>query len=85
MMTEFIIACPFCGEEHTTVIKRTIDGSNSSATVDAYVVCNNRDCEARGPVKTTREDAITAWNTRWLPFQWRKYAIIDPVDGMKTI
>ncbi|WP_406238144.1 Lar family restriction alleviation protein [Acetobacter orientalis] len=53
-MSEELKSCPFCGSSnlHTPHPKHT----------SAWVTCNV--CNAEGPIKHTRAEAIAAWNTR---------------------
>ena len=52
---ERLLPCPFCGHEKTVII---------SADTVCYVACEKKHCQTEGPTKTTREDAINAWNKR---------------------
>lgn len=46
-------SCNFCG--HPRVHAR-------GSTAAIAVVCSNRECGARGPVRSTLEEAVDAWN-----------------------
>ena len=43
--------CPFCGSEGELIQV----GEN-------WVICNNVDCLARGPIKQAAKEAMKAWN-----------------------
>jgi Lar family restriction alleviation protein len=49
-----LLPCPFCGEAPEL---HAFDGV-------AAVICTLDACRVEGPVKDTKEEAITAWNTR---------------------
>ena len=52
-----ILPCPFCGGE------ATLQGKEGAR--HWYVICeDSEECDASGPDKTTREEAIAAWNIR---------------------
>ena len=59
-MSEELKSCPFCGD--TRGLK--VFGANTDDTLvlSSYVSCEN--CYSEGPIKRTRSEAITAWNTR---------------------
>lgn len=47
--------CPFCDKA----------ASMASAPPDAWwVVCDNNECCAEGPIRKVEADAVTAWNNR---------------------
>jgi hypothetical protein len=47
--------CPFCkSTEHLP--------SMDSCSGGWFVACNQRKCEVEGPVRSTAEEAIKAWN-----------------------
>lgn len=52
-MTDQIASCPFCG--HIKLEAQNVIGG-------FYIACCNFDCEAAGPAKHTRAEAIAAWN-----------------------
>ena len=56
-MSEKLKPCPFCGGED--IFPRWIIAS------DLYhCMCDNVKCQARGPKRLTKEEAIEAWNRR---------------------
>ncbi len=58
--------CPWPGCGGEASVTRLRDGGGS------YVVeCNNGHCEARGPARQSRQDAIAAWNA--LSPEWRDH------------
>lgn len=59
-MSEELKACPFCGDAHKLVA--TVTDEVSALVLNNWVSCEN--CNSEGPVKATRSEAITAWNTR---------------------
>lgn len=58
-------ACPFCGSE-VVVQHRPMQVAIGNRWL---VRCNG--CEAHGPIAYGALDAVTAWNTRWLPADGR--------------
>ena len=46
--------CPFCGEEATIFRDKDV----------FYAECCNPDCDAFGPSRKTKQQAIDAWNRR---------------------
>ncbi len=46
--------CPFCGAR--------IMIASTNAEGNWYVVCILKSCLARGPVRTSSDDAVTSWN-----------------------
>ncbi|KAA8387655.1 restriction alleviation protein, Lar family [Acetobacter sp. DmW_136] len=59
-MSEGLKACPFCGDAHRLVA--TVTDEVSALVLNNWVSCEN--CDAEGPLKKSRIEAITAWNTR---------------------
>ncbi|KXV59962.1 hypothetical protein AD947_03105 [Acetobacter tropicalis] len=59
-MSEELKACPFCGDPHKLVATTTDEVS--ALILNNWVSCEN--CNAEGPIKRSRADAIAAWNTR---------------------
>lgn len=53
-MSEELKSCPFCGSDDLYI--------PHPEHVFAWILCNA--CDTEGPVKNTKEEAITAWNTR---------------------
>jgi Lar family restriction alleviation protein len=58
------LPCPFCGGEAGDDYIRKDPGSDDTSF---WVVCDNTDCNAEGPLRKTPEEAIEAWNTRMTP------------------
>jgi len=54
---QIIKPCPFCGETDVAVSK---DMSEDGSVYARHVECPN--CEARGPIRNTADDAIEVWN-----------------------
>lgn len=52
--------CPFCGAECAAVKSEGFDQGGEILFVD----CDSNDCDAQGPRRYSRADAITAWNAR---------------------
>ena len=57
MLRELPAPCPFCGSQRTPP---DLDGETGSW----FIVCP--DCGANGPSLTSKDDAVTAWNTRFV-------------------
>jgi len=53
-MSEDLKPCPFCGSKDDMLI--------NDEDYEVFVFCWS--CEARGPNKSTKTDAIKAWNRR---------------------
>lgn len=53
-------SCPFCGEKHDT---ETDEVSFSTTTKGGFSVYCDR-CETTGPIRTSKENAVFAWNDR---------------------
>ncbi len=60
-MSGFIecVACPFCGNTDIRLTRSDVIESNRTFY---YMICNNQNCMANGPVRFNNEDAIAAWN-----------------------
>lgn len=58
-MSEELKSCPFCGDAHKLIA--TVNDPRE-LLLNNWVSCEN--CNSEGPVKATRSEAITAWNTR---------------------
>lgn len=55
-----VVPCPFCGhKEPRAFVNQYPDGPDSFG-----IQCCGGDCAITGPERDTREEAITAWNTR---------------------
>lgn len=73
--------CPFCGD----TMFLTIASSRFTETLAGWQVeCG---CHIYGPFERTREEAITAWNTRPTPAQEQGWMPIEtaPRDGWKIL
>lgn len=54
------LPCPWCGGQAKVDREPQIRGD---AVLDRYyVVCDNKDCFAAGPLRPTRAEALAAWN-----------------------
>lgn len=55
-----LLPCPFCGasDKSDVFVERHAD------EISWEVSCNATDCLAAGPLRKTRREAVTAWNTR---------------------
>ncbi|ATJ90409.1 hypothetical protein HK16_04020 [Acetobacter senegalensis] len=53
-------SCPFCGDQNKLVA--TCTDEVTALVLNNWVSCEN--CDAEGPIKKSRADAIAAWNTR---------------------
>lgn len=49
--------CPFCGSREVHFEKRIIQKKEA-----CYVICNNQNCWAFGPIRETSSQAQVAWN-----------------------
>ena len=50
--------CPFCGDENTDTWDKI--GANGRTVFSAYC----EECKCEGPISSTKEEAIEAWNRR---------------------
>lgn len=59
-----LVPCPFCGSIEKLDIKnsRLCDVGFCGNAKVWYVFCYG--CQIRGPIKETKDQAITAWDTR---------------------
>lgn len=58
---DLMYECPFCGSIKVSVYESPGEGFSRRGY---HVLCHNRRCWARGPVRGTKHGAIQAWNRR---------------------
>jgi Lar family restriction alleviation protein len=61
---EQLSKCPYCGKLHqfTGVVVSYINEKKVFS-----VECGDDKCYAAGPIAETESEAISKWNTRWIP------------------